>query len=378
MRFLKFQPEQAQVPVFAAIGSYMHGAVEDLFCDRRLVRAVSIRHASILLIAGSPRAEDQDDIRRLHDQMPHPRASVWWKTSPDAEIENPLVVDDQSDPLSTMISTYRKLIDGRRVSEPDLLPNKPPQPWRGKGDYGQGGEGMMGGNPYGRPMPMTDDDLRDGLSLDAYTAPFGPFLPMLPPGFKLSLTLQGDVIQSAEVIRPPFAQVGNSAPKVDVLRRLARFLQVLGLEPHSERCIALAHAASLGKRIDVAPLRRLVRWSGARLAIPPGLGMLGKSDVRSRFEEWLDALDDKTSQQNSARNGTSAEAPDRLVDLLRGLEWNEAVLVINSFDSETLAAMSPVEGEDSCAHEADGHASRSGHREQNRNHSMHGRRMAHS
>src|SRR3546814_14512508 len=77
---------------------------------------------------------------------------------------------------------------------------------------------MMGGKPYGRPMAMTEDDRRDGLALDAYSATFGPFLPVFPPGLQLSLTLQGDVVQSAEVLRPPVHQAAGDAP----LRRIAR------------------------------------------------------------------------------------------------------------------------------------------------------------
>src|SRR3546814_14187708 len=84
---------------------------------------------------------------------------------------------------------------------------------------------MMGGKPYGRPMAMTEDDRRDGLALDAYTATFGPFLPVFPPGLQLSLTLQGDVVQSAEVLRPPVHQAAGAAP----LRRIARFLPLLVL-----------------------------------------------------------------------------------------------------------------------------------------------------
>src|SRR3546814_16968041 len=107
---------------------------------------------------------------------------------------------------------------GERRSEDDLLPDEPPVAWRGKGDHGQGGEGMMGGKPYGRPMAMTAEDLRDGLALDAYTACFGPFLPMLPPGLQLELTLQGDVVQSARVRRPPAAQAGADEPRSEARR----------------------------------------------------------------------------------------------------------------------------------------------------------------
>ena len=368
--FLKSYALVAQVPVFVAIGPYMRDAVEDLFRDQQLVRANSIRHASILLVAGSLRDSDGEDIRRLHDQMPHPRATIWWNADPDDGLANPLIVDGKTDPKPIMIATFQDLIDARRASEADLLPDEPPNSWQGEGDYGQGGKGMMGGNPYGRRMAMTDDDLRDGLALDAYTAPFGPFLPILPPGLQLSLTLQGDVIQLAKVIRSPFAQIDNAAPNVDVLRQLARFLRVLGLEPHADRCMELARDACMGKPIDVAPLRKLLRWSGARFAVPPGLGRNGDTDVRSRFETWLDVADAGAHVETAPPRGPSEVATHRLVDLLKGLEWNEAVLVVNSFDSKTLIAMSPVEDDDGGAHEGDGHTSHSANNEHD--HSMHG------
>src|SRR3546814_3144822 len=104
---------------------------------------------------------------------------------------------------------------------------------------------MMGGKPYGRPMAMTDEDLRDGLALDAYTACFGPFLSVLPPGLLLELTLQGDVIQSAKVLRTPFAQDGADEP----LRRVARLLRLLGLAGAAERFLRAVPAQTGDLRI---------------------------------------------------------------------------------------------------------------------------------
>src|SRR3546814_19371411 len=101
---------------------------------------------------------------------------------------------------------------GERRSEDDLLPDEPPVAWRGKGDHGQGGEGMMGGKPYGRPMAMTAEDLRDGLALAAYPACFGPFLSVLTPGFLLDLPLQSVVIQSATVFRVHLPKDGAAEP----------------------------------------------------------------------------------------------------------------------------------------------------------------------
>ena len=72
---------------------------------------------------------------------------------------------------------------GRRrlASSPDALPDLDPAPWRGVGPFGQGGTGMTGGVPYGRPLAGRADD-RDGLKLDQLLVRVGPFLPPFPPG----------------------------------------------------------------------------------------------------------------------------------------------------------------------------------------------------
>lgn len=342
----------APVPVFAAVGARMRAAADDLFLDSRLTRTNSVRHARILLVAGPVRETDQDDIRRLHDQMLHPRATLWWKSNPGPDFAEPATWDED-DPVAVLEAIHRALIDGTRDSEPDILPDEPPNPWRGKGDYGQGGEGMMGGTPYGRPMAMTDDDLRDGLALDAYTAPFGPFLPMLPPGLKLSVTLQGDVIQTAKLSRPPFPQAKSADRKVNALRALARFLPVLGLEAQAVRCLEAARILSAGKAIELNRIRQLLRWSGALAAIPPGIGVGEGADVRMRFERWLAALDDSQPGTFDDSATTSSLKSACLVDLLRGREWSEAILIANSFDTETLISLAPVEAEDAEADDRD-------------------------
>lgn len=353
--FLRRLAGAAPVPVFPAIGAEMRGAADDLFLDSRLIRGNSVRHARILLVAGPVREADQDDLRRLHDQMLHPRATLWWKSNPGTGFPQPTTSHDDA-PVAAIEAIHRALIEGTRDSEPDILPDEPPHPWRGKGDYGQGGEGMMGGTPYGRPMAMTDDDLRDGLALDAYTAPFGPFLPMLPPGLKLSITLQGDVIQTASLLRPPFPQAKSADAKVASLRNLARFLPVLGLEAHAVRCLEAARSFSAGRSGELARIGQLLRWSGALAAIPAGIGMVEGADVRMRVERWLSELDDS---QPGTFDDSATKPPlesARLVDLLRGREWTEAVLIANSFDAETLISLAPVEASDDEAKDRDGEA----------------------
>ena len=357
----------APAPAFPAIGAGMRAAADDLFLDGRLIRADSIRHARILLVAGPVREADQDDIRRLHDQMLHPRATLWWKSNPVPDFAEPATCDED-DPVAAIEAIHRALIEGARDSEPDILPNEPPNPWRGKGDYGQGGEGMMGGTPYGRPMAMTDDDLRDGLALDAYTAPFGPFLPMLPPGLKLSVTLQGDVIQTAKLLRPPSAQAEAYDGTVTALRALGRFLPILGLEAHAVRCLEAARSLSAGKPIELAKIRQFLFWSGALAAIPSGIGMVEDTDVRMRVERWLAALDESPTGGLDGSATTSPLKPARLVDLLRGREWSEAILIVNSFDTDTLISLAPVEAEDA---ETEGRAREDGIRMDHEGHGTH-------
>lgn len=308
---------QAPVPLFAAIGRNGSRPVADLARHPGVCLESSPRHAAVLLVAGELRAADLEDLRRLHDQIPHPRATLWWGTAvafPHGE-----TLPTTANPFDAVRALYGALMEGRRETEPDLLPDEPPTPWRGKGDYGQGGEGMMGGTPYGRPMPMTGDDLRDGLSLDAYAVCVGPFLPMLPPGLQLQVTLQGDVIQSAKVRRAPHPPEPEGRADA-ARRRLAVMLRLLGLP-------------AVATRRDTC---RLARRLGALAAIPPGLGLIGGTDVRERLVRWCAEAADRLPAPVPAPEG-------RLVDLLPGLEWHEAVLVLNSFDPETLLRLAPEE-----------------------------------
>ncbi|EKV26631.1 hypothetical protein C882_2258 [Caenispirillum salinarum AK4] len=311
----------APVPVFAAVGEDGLRAVDRLAVDPRVDLVASPLHAALLLVVGTIRDDDRPELERLHDQLPHPRATVSWGGNAVFEGE---AVDGTVDPLPLLSDMHRALMTRARPSEPDLLPNAPPNDWRGKGDFGQGGEGMMGGVPYGRPMPMTDDDMRDGLALDAYSAPFGPFLPQFPAGLTLDLTLQGDVIQQAKVLRPPYPQHESGGAAV-ALRHVARMLRLLGLPARAERVL---HD---GPRERLA--QTLSRW-GAFAAIPPGLGMIDGTDVRGRLRAWC--------AEAGGGAGPVVEDDGPLTDLLPGLEWHEAVLVLNSLPDAALRRLVPV------------------------------------
>lgn len=268
----------------------MLDAVERLFLSPGLQQAMTPRAAAILLVAGDMPERVREARDRVHDQLAHPRATVAW--------------DGSGNPAPEIRQVWRRLLDGHS-DEPDRLPDEPPNEWRGKGDHGQGGKGMMGGVPYGRPLAMTAEDVRDGLQLDAYTARIGPFTPMLPPGMVLEITLQGDVIVEAKICAPPFEQ----APEASVPQACAaRLLQLLGLPFDARRVLR-------GNRPRGFALLR---------AVPEGVGTIAPgNDVRARLARWL------------GRQPSTEQAPE-LTDLLSGLEWYEAILVLNSFAPDAL------------------------------------------
>lgn len=220
----------APVPTFVAVGAGARDAVVGLRRRPEIRLVASPRQATVLLVAG--RIPDALDLplARVHDQLAHPRATVWWGGDPPDRLADltadlpgtpdgqpgrtdggpqPLTVPAEDDVVDTVVGCHRLLIEGGRASEPHLLPDRPPTPWQGRGDHGQGGKGMMGGTPYGRPMAMTGPD-RDGLALDQLPVTVGPFLAPFPAGLTLELTLQGDVIQEASVGANPFARPADA------------------------------------------------------------------------------------------------------------------------------------------------------------------------
>ncbi len=321
---------RAPAPVFAAVGVGAWGPVQELRAHPELRLVASPRQAALLLVAGAVSGEHQAALAQVHDQIPHPRRTVGWNTDlqalglPDAVVTR----GGRAQVAAAVTDAWRRCRAEPGLSEGDLLPDVEPNPWRGVGPYGQGGEGMMGGVPYGRPMAMTGAD-RDGVSLDRLEVTIGPFLPMLPSGVTLDLVLQGDVIQSA-VAYPAPAPPSLLEPAEPVsrhrshLRWLAHALHVHGLDGLAARAAALApiDVGTPGVADGVVRLRNQVRRSGLLWSLR-GQGPLdGRGDCRRR---WMDRLDQLV-------DGSPAEpAPgDEVVGLLCGFTWHEAVATLVS------------------------------------------------
>jgi hypothetical protein len=194
---------RAPVPVFVVSGAGASEAALDLTTEPALRVVDRPAAATVLVLAGSVPERFAAELARVHAAVPSPRLTVWWRlgaTGAPPPIRPSLVVDgtDTAALVEELQTAHRASVMGASVSEPPHLPDEDPAPWRGVGPYGQGGTGMTGGIPYGRPMAELAPD-RDGLRLDRLPVRLGPFLPVLTPGLQLDFELQGDVVQGCRI-----------------------------------------------------------------------------------------------------------------------------------------------------------------------------------
>lgn len=280
------------VPVFAVAGSGMRTAVQDLRLEPGVCLVDTPRAAAILLIAGPTADADAGALARIHDALPHPRATVAWRRSdPFDRREGPAAaVVAGDDPLPALRATFRDLLLGRRASEPAILPDIDAVAWRAVGPYGQGGSGMTGGTPYGRPMAELGID-RDGLRLDILPVTLGPFFPRLPAGFVLEAKLAGDVVTDVEIVTLDStpSRAGSASPFIralsvpvpiaelelararDHLRWLCDALIAQGMVALGRRALRLAHDVKGGDGDRVRAFAGHLRRSGAhRWSLPRG------------------------------------------------------------------------------------------------------------
>jgi hypothetical protein len=349
----------APVDVFVAAGPGTGLAHVELAASPGVRLVSSPRQASVLVAVGRFPGAMGGALARVHDQLPHPRAAVWCP--PPGEVEQPAALDGAPrcpslvDAAEAAAVVAEELRLGARTTRPDVLPDAPPNPFDGLGDHGQGGEGMMGGVPWGRPMAMTGAD-RDGLALDRSPARLGPFLVGLPPGLVLDVVLQGGVVQEAEVswladTDPADHDPADDDPVADHpvsrrrhrLRWLAESCRLAGLDALAVRAARLASSAAEVDEADaVARLTRAVRRSGL-VGTWRHLGDGGAAAAR-----LLDRLADLAGDDHRAPAPPAAEHPSadqdaigsaHLGDQLLGLDWSDALVVVHSLDLAAPAAL---------------------------------------
>ena len=280
----------APVPVFAVAGGGAREAVQRLRLSEELRFLDTPRAASVLLVAGAIPETLAEPLARAHDALPHPRCTVRWTLGarPDsavARFPDPVLVDDDAE--GAIVSAHRALLAGRRRSDPPILQAVDAAPWRGVGPYRQGGSGMTGGIPYGRPMAELAAD-RDGLRLDVVPVRVGPFFPRFPTGLALNVTLAGDVVVDAAAELNPF--ITGSSPGFVPRPGLLPFLRALS-EP-----VRVAE-------LELARAREHLRWLADAL-VAHGVHSLGHRVLRF-----------------AARVGPGDEASMR--SLARALGWTQ-------------------------------------------------------
>lgn len=285
---------RAPAPVFPLVGPGARDAVRELRLRPELEFVSTPRAAGIFLVAGQISEPLVSAAAAAHDSLGHPRATLVWRPdgAGNALEAFPEAVVADGDPVDAILRLYNELVTGRRPSEGPILPDIDPASWRGIGPYGQGGTGMTGGVPFGRPLAGRGDD-RDGLSLDEFSVRVGPFLPPLPPGLMLDLKLSGDVVRTVQVVFSPTPSVPDDpfhraltgpVPIAELETARARShlcwlsdaLSALGMQAIAERALRLS--ANLGPG-DAEALRRLyraVRRTGATSWATAGMGVLDR------------------------------------------------------------------------------------------------------
>ncbi|HEY9120047.1 MAG TPA: hypothetical protein VIN33_09830 [Marinobacter sp.] len=284
---------QAPVPVFPVVGRAGEPALEALYLSPAVSVTRSPRHARALAVLGTVEQRDYAAFRRIHDQVPAPRITLWFSDTPIPEsLQSSAVLVDASEEMGPQLKqALRALNEGKHTGDGNLCPDEPPAPWKGVGD-GHGGEGMMGGKPYGRPMAMPEEDLRDGLQLDPLAFSMGPFSPLLPPGMVIEGALHGDVVARMEVVHQPYEYTLPAvfyqalerpvaiadlelARAACLLRSLAGALQLVGLGAYASRLRSRVAGLRPGQTItDVAGSRvwQSLRWSaGAEKGVVDGI-----------------------------------------------------------------------------------------------------------
>ena len=255
---------------------------------------------------------------------------------------------------------------------------------RDMGDMDMGGMEM----PAGLPMADRAAD-RDGLRLDQLHVPLGPVLPDWPAGLVMHLTLQGDVVQHAEVqVLGPGgggsfwtephrrAAAGEPVTTGEAARRraasdldsLGRFLAVAGWDDAAALARRLrddALAGVPGSRLQPGVHRfarrvarsRILAWLTCGLGVlPPGdaaaAGAAGPAarvagDVTARYRRWCAELADAAAAlDDGSPLGTASREPQddtpvpaaallaALPRLLDGAELAAARLIIASLDPD--------------------------------------------
>ncbi|MFG3120086.1 hypothetical protein ACGF4C_37730 [Streptomyces sp. NPDC048197] len=314
--------------------------------------AATPAQADLLLIVGPDCPHLHAALDRLWQDLPAPRARVH---APDADdVETALETGRTQlgsrsgwrERAQASAEAGRSGADGVPHSQDSSGGARRKERKREEGQGGQQGHGGHGGEdvamPGGLPMAERGED-RDGLALDQMHVPLGPLLADWPPGLTVKLTLQGDVIQQAD-LEEPLTPSGRSAEPfwVQPWLRAARGEPISVGEAARRR--AGAHLDSLARLLSVAGwpaqavvarrLRDDLLGGASGAAVGPRLDRFVRRVGRSRTLAWLTRGMGRVSRDEARRAGVSGPAAraggdvtDRyrqwLADVRRDVGWLE-------------------------------------------------------
>lgn len=283
------------VRAYCLIGDGGHALVRALMVDPRIELVRSARHATVLIVAGDLPEPLHAPARRVHDQLPHPRGVVWCSDrggpSPFDGRAGSVHVRGPDGVTPAALALQQGLLCDPDRSSPPFGPLRHPVEFRGVGPHGQGGEGMIGGKPYGRAMATTGEDLRDGLRLDRMELTIGPFATFLPPGVRCTVALQGDVVERVLEVSSLLERSDEPEP-FQTARRAPVPVASLELARARHHLHAVADVLSLSELHGISlRLRRLAghlcvaegaRWSGRIRAFETRLRRTGAMALATR------------------------------------------------------------------------------------------------
>ncbi|GLZ08092.1 hypothetical protein Acsp03_55580 [Actinomadura sp. NBRC 104412] len=348
--------------------------------------------ADLLVVCGDPGTDLAGAVHTAWEDVPGPRAWAWLPS--DASVPAVRGALDRAVAELADIGAQRDQAMARAAAGP-WRPEEAPVHHGGHDEHGMHGHHMMGA-PGGLAMADRAPD-RDGLKLDVLRVPLGPVLRDWPAGLKVTLTLQGDVVQAAEVHvlaggpgsaegfwDEPWraAARGEAVTRGEAERRraaahldsLARFLGVAGWRDQAGRARVLRDAVLAGgdaggfDRFARRTARsRALRWMTRKVGeIDPATvtryGLTGPvarrpGDAAARVTGWLteirealaamddpSPLDDDEGPRGPVGREPSARLLAALPSLLDGAELASARLVVASLDPDITQATAMTHG----------------------------------
>ncbi|MFC9976991.1 hypothetical protein ACFVH6_39430 [Spirillospora sp. NPDC127200] len=370
VRFAAGRPRSFVVAAPGATGVRL--AAEAELRGRGWRAAESPVEADVLVVCGEPGTELAQAIEVAWSDMPGPRARVQVAGGATREA----VARALDGAAAELADVPRQWADAaERVAAgpwaPDDSGGETHDHGGGHGGHGQmehgghdhGGHMHHMGSPGGVAMADRADD-RDGLKLDVLHVPLGPVLADWPAGLRVSLTLQGDVVQAADVgvlggaggERPFRGEAGAAAAHLD---SVARLLAVAGWSSAAQQARVLRDDVLGGadRRREVARFARRVgrsrslRWMIRGLGVidPAAVERYGLTGVAARYPgDVADRLAGRLAEIEAVPGGDDVEPEEAegvlraLPSLLVGAEFAAARLIVASLDPDL--AREPVHG----------------------------------